>query len=178
MALAVAFEIRSGIVNGIAFEIAFGISIGIAFGISVGIASRIAGRIVGSVTFGIAISILYGFRFGSTFGIAVVITSFICSLRAYYYPLFSWLTWPKVRGHLYRFHPVAWDDLCAAPFPAMYRLLVSHAEYAPAAGEREIERLINNYPSQRPAALQAKTILMARKAAQEKNLRKLDTYLV
>jgi hypothetical protein len=75
---------------------------------------------------------------------------------------------------LYPWHPAAWDDLCAVPFPGLGRLLVSYAGVAPEAAEAEIERLIDTYPSQRHQALIARTILLARTAAAETDLSRLD----
>ena len=69
---------------------------------------------------------------------------------------------------------MAWDDLCNVPFPGLDRLLVVYAEQSPEAGEREIERLINNYPSQRVAALRARTRLLARSMAHQTHLANLD----
>ena len=80
----------------------------------------------------------------------------------FYHPFF---VWPRVRPHWYPYHPVAWDDLCGVPFFWLDRLLVAYTEYAPEAGKAEIERLISSYPSQRLAALRARTTLLAREAA-------------
>ena len=88
---------------------------------------------------------------GIAFGIAIVTTL----LRAYYQPLYFWMAWPTPRPGLYRFHPVAWDDLCRLPFPGLDRLLLAYAGCNAEAGRREIERLITSYPSQRTAALRA-----------------------
>jgi hypothetical protein len=54
------------------------------------------------------------------------------------------------------------------------RLLVAFAEHDREAGSREIERLIDHYPSQRMVALRAKARLIAREAADQK-LALLDT---
>jgi hypothetical protein len=82
--------------------------------------------------------------------------------------------WPTIHGRWYPWHPTAWDDLCALPFPGLGRLLVAYAEGAPAAAEAEIERLIDSYPSQRHQALIARTILLARAAAAATYLGRLD----
>ena len=79
----------------------------------------------------------------------------------------------NVRGPWYRFHPVAWDDLCLVPFPELDRLLTAFAEHAPEAGTAEIERLIGTYPSQRMAALRARTRLIAREAGRASDLTRL-----
>ncbi len=153
----------------------------IAVGIAVGSAGGIAGGIAFGIAFGIAVGIAVGIAFGIAFGIAIGIAGgiavIICSLRVYYHPFYWWLTWPKPRDRFYPYHPVAWDDLCSVPFPRLDRLLVAYTEFAPEAGKQEIERLIQSYPSQRHAALKAKTILLARQAAYEKNLTKLATLL-
>jgi len=181
IAFGIAFGIAVGIAVGIAFGIAFGIAGGIAVGIAFGIAGGIAGGIAVGIAIGIAVGIAVGIAFGIAFGIAIGIAGgiavIICSLRVYYHPFYWWLTWPKPRDRFYPYHPVAWDDLCSVPFPRLDRLLVAYTEFAPEAGKQEIERLIQSYPSQRHAALKAKTILLARQAAYEKNLTKLATLL-
>ena len=96
------------------------------------------------------------------------------SLRAYYLPLHLFYVWPVVSARWYPTHPVAWDDLCSVPFPGFDRLLVAYAEYAPQAGTHEIERLIDSYPSQRMAGLRARTRLLARAAARQPVLSRLD----
>ena len=181
IAFGIAFGIAVGIAVGIAFGIAFGIAGGIAVGIAFEIAGGIAGGIAVGIAIGIAVGIAVGIAFGIAFGIAIGIAGgiavIICSLRVYYHPFYWWLTWPKPRDRFYPYHPVAWDDLCSVPFPRLDRLLVAYTEFAPEAGKQEIERLIQSYPSQRHAALKAKTILLARQAAYEKNLTKLATLL-
>jgi hypothetical protein len=52
-------------------------------------------------------------------------------------------------------------------------LLVAYAEHAPEAGPAEIERLISTYPSQRMAALCARTRLIARQAGRSSDLTEL-----
>lgn len=178
IALGISFGIVFGIVLritdksavGIAGVIALGIFVGIVGGIVVGI----TGVIASGITFGIiATGTFFRLAVASTFSIVFL----ICALRVYYYPFYWWLIWPKPRGHLYPYHPVAWDDLCGVPFPGLDRLLLAYAEYAPETGKQEIERLIQNYRSQKHAALKAKTILLARQGAHEKDLTKLETLL-
>ena len=95
-----------------------------------------------------------GIAFGISVGIAV--------LRGYYYLIDYGSSGGYYKGRWYRFHPVAWDDVCSLPVPGLHRLLVAYAELAPAAGNAEIERLISSYPSQRMQALRARTTLIAR----------------
>jgi hypothetical protein len=166
IAFAITLAIAFGIAGGITFEITFVIAFLVTVGIAVGITSGIAAGIVFGITNGIIIVILSGSTSGIVSGIAFGITFIISVWRAYYHPFYWWLVWPKLRGHLYPYHPVAWDDLCSVPFPRLDRLLVAYAEYAPELGKREIERLIQSYPSQRHAALKAQNILLARQAAQ------------
>ncbi|MEP7013013.1 MAG: ATP-binding protein [Acidobacteriota bacterium] len=89
---------------------------------------------------------------------------------------FVWLC-RSSRPELYRFHPVAWDDACLLPFPGLDRLLVGYAERFPTEGIREIDRLIDTYPSQRSAALRARAILLAREASGTADLARLDDTL-
>ena len=107
-------------------------------------------------------------------GIVVGIAIGITILRAYYHPLHIIFVWPTPHGNWYSFHPVAWDDPISLPFPRLEQLLVAYAEQAPDAANQEIERLIDTYPSQRMAALKARTTLIARKAREEINLANLD----
>jgi hypothetical protein len=182
IAMGIAFGIAAGITAGIAVGIAsgitLGIAVGIAFGIVFGIAAGIAIGIPSGIVYGTAVWIASGIGSGIGFGIAIGIPSGIAvgiaSLRAYYHPLHPFFVWPQAKGRWYRFHPVAWDDLCSLPFPGLDRLLVAYAEDTPAAGQQEIERLITTYPSQRLAALRAWTRLLARQARRETRLTRLD----
>ena len=142
------------IAGGIAFGIAGGISFAISRGIAGGIAVGIAGGIAGGIAFGIA------------FGIT--------SLRVFYHPLHLLFIWPAALGSHYRLHPVAWDDMCSVPFPGLHRLLLAYAEESPPAADREIERLISGYPSQRLEALRARAALIARRAGRQTDLAQLD----
>ncbi len=79
-----------------------------------------------------------------------------------------------MNGRAYPWHPVAWDDLCSLPFARLDRLLVAYAEHDRTAALAEIERLISDYPSQRPSALRARTRLVVRAAAGAPSLASLD----
>ena len=180
----IAAGIVAGIVAGIAFGIAGGSSEGIAFeiageiaaGIIFGIAGGIAGGIAVGIAVGISIGMAYGITAGITYGIAVGITLLFFILRAYYTPFSLFFVWPNIMSRWYPYHPVAWDDLCALPFPKLDQLLVGYAEYAPSLGHAEIERLINHYPSQRMAALRARVILLARATQQTQSLAELSDF--
>ncbi|MEO5374501.1 MAG: ATP-binding protein [Alphaproteobacteria bacterium] len=98
----------------------------------------------------------------------------IAEPRAYYLIPHLFFVWPEVRGRWYPAHPVAWDDLCGVPFPLLDQLLAAYAEHDAEAGGREIGRLIDTYPAQRPAALRAQARLIARAAGREADLARLD----
>lgn len=134
-------------------------------------------KILNGILVGVVCGILWGIDGRITRGIIGGIVCVVLVLRVYYHIFYWWLLWPKPLGRLYRFHPVAWDDLCIVPFPRLDRLLMAYTEYVPEAGKREIERMIQSYPSQRHAALKAKTILLARQTAHEKNFANLGTLL-
>ena len=166
--------IAGGIARGIAVGIADEIAVGSAFWIAVGIAG---GIVVGSVV-GIVGGIVVGSVVGSVVGIAVgsVVSgssSGASSSRCFYHVVHPVFVWPNVHGSWYRFHPVAWDDLCAVPFPGLDRLLVAYAEHVTEAGAAEIERLIDTYPSQRMAALLARTRFIVREAGRSSGLTEL-----
>lgn len=186
IAFGIAGGVALGITVGIGFEItvgiAFGVAFGIAGGVAFGVAFRIAGGIALGIAFGIADEIVGGFAGGfageialsTAFRIAIVIPVVIAATRAYYYPAHLFFVWPVVQGHAYPRHPVAWDDLCSLPFVGLHRLLVAYQGIAPEAADREIERLIDSYPTQRREALKARTILVARAAADERDLARID----
>jgi hypothetical protein len=162
--------ITAGISAGVSGGISMGISLGIASGIATGTAVWITGGIVGGIAAGIAVGIAFGIAFGIAGGIAFA----IAVLRVYYHPLHLGFLWPAVQARWYRFHPVAWDDMCSLPFSGLHRLLVAYAELPPDGGKAEIERLISSYPSQRMQALRARTTLIARAAGAESDLARID----
>ncbi len=194
LAIGLAARIASGIAAGITLGIAVGITLGIAFGIAFGITERVAigvaiggaagvaGGIVGGTAFGVFVGTLAGILIGTIAGIPVGILigalvgvlSWTALFRAYYQPLQPFFVWPKVRGHWYPYHPVAWDDCCRLTFPGLDRLLVDYYEREPKAAQREIARLIDAYPSQRFQAQRASAILVARRASQTRDLSRLD----
>lgn len=94
--------------------------------------------------------------------------------RLYYLPVHFCFLWPRLKPRAYRLHPVAWDEVCFLPFPGLDRLLVAYAEHDLDNGGKEIERLIDTYPTQRQAALRAKAILVARRAGEVDELARLD----
>ncbi len=181
IACGIAIGISSGIAVGIAFGIAFGttseIAFGVVFGIAVGIAFGVAFGIAVRIAFGIAVGIAFGIAFGVAveiaFGIALGITLTISISRCYYYPLHFILMAPAIRKRFFRYHPIMWDDLCSTPFWKLDKLLVDNAAQYPEHGNSEIERLIKDYPAQRLAALKAKVTLIARNAANIKELSNL-----
>lgn len=173
----IAVGIAAGIVNRIASGRVFGIANGIAFGSILGIAAgvnMIADGTVFETSEDIGFEVIRGIVLGIAGGIVGVIASVITILRLYYLLPHFFFLWPKPQGDWYRHHPVAWDDLCSVPFPGLDRLLLAYADSAPAAAEREIERLIESYPSQRFQALKAKAALIARRAGREPDLTRLD----
>jgi hypothetical protein len=198
--------IAGGITAGTIFAgeigvVAIGIVNGIAGGIAAGMATGIATRIAGGIAFGIAFGIFAamvagsfeeaakGIPIGSALGIATRIFEGLASgivvgtamgvayLRAYYEPVHLWFVWPALQARWYRFHPVAWDDLCSLPFPGLHRLLLAYARISPEAGNAEIERLISGYPSQRMEALRARVALLAREAGTQRDLARLDAII-
>jgi hypothetical protein len=174
----IAFGMAGGIGVGMADGIGVGIALGVAFGIALGIALGIAGGIgVGMAAgtgVGIALGIAGGNALGIVGGIALGIGVGVAVSRCFYQIVHPAFMWPHVQSRWYPFHPVAWDDLCADPFPRLDRLLVAYAESAPEAGEMEIERLIETYKSQRMAALRARTRLIARESGRLRDLRLLS----
>ncbi len=185
MAIGIGIWMVIGIGIGTAGGISVGATGGIIKGIGIGVFAGIFARIFGGIAFGIdegigvwiGVGIGTGTAFGITFGIFGGIAFGIASLRAYYHPFCLFFTWPTLQGRWYPWHPVAWDDLCSLPFPRLDRLLAAYADHDPTAARTEIERLIDHYPSQRMAALRAKTRLIARTSAQEKNLSRLNAHL-
>ncbi len=161
-----------------------GIFVGICFGLSnstpplIRITFAILSGISAGTGMGLYSKFWYGISYGISYQLGLGLAMGIALLRMYYFSVhlfFTWFIWPVTRGRWYPWHPVAWDDLCAVPFPALDRLLLAYAGCNRAAALQEIERLIDNYPSQRMAALRAKAILQVREAANEQRLSRLDT---
>ncbi len=159
-----AFGIAAGIALGIAFGIASGIASGILGGIAGGIAFEIAGGIAVGIALGIAVGNALGVTFGIAFGISLGIAFGIAVTRFYYLAPHLAFFWPKPHASWYRWHPVAWDQLCSIPFPRFDLLLTNYFELNPVEAEAEIERLISTYPSQRSSALRARCRVVARKS--------------
>ena len=150
------------------FEIAFWLAIGLAVGIAVGLAEETA--LVFGVTF-----LYFALASEAYAGIVAALVAFVTTIsKAYYQPLHPFFLWPKVRGSWYPYHPAAWDDECWLAFPGLDRLLVAYHKQEREAAEREIERLIDSYPSQRFQALRAKAILLAGQAGETRDLSYLD----
>jgi hypothetical protein len=190
IAEAIAFWLASGLTLGITHGLAFGVTRGMAAGISVGIANGIGfgirlGTAVG-ITRRIALGVAFVILFGSVFVLALgMVGGIACGmaggiaygtvlLRTYYQLVHPFFVWPKVHGHRYRYHPVAWDDVCSLPFPGLDRLLVAYTEEDYIAGLLEMARLVLSCPSQYEQVLRAQVRLLAREAARETNLARLD----
>ena len=164
----------------IALLIAFGLAGGIAIGITKGIArGSILGLFSGIFfipyvlmgTFDVNINtIFYGIIGAITFGLAAG----ILLPRTYYLVYHNLFIWPRLQATWYPYHPVAWDDLCGVPFAGLDKLLAGYAEIKPEAGQQEINRLINTYPTQRQSALRAQCRVIARTAGRETLLSRLD----
>ena len=100
--------------------------------------------------------------------------SFIISYRAYYWLYHLLFIVPNLKPQAYPNHPVAWDDRCEITFIGLDKLLAGYAEIEPESGNKELARLIDNYPPQRMTALRAKVRLIARSAGHERHLFRLD----
>ncbi|MGH9836010.1 MAG: AAA family ATPase, partial [Blastocatellia bacterium] len=158
----IAIGIARGIVGGIALGVASGVAVGITEGVAVGIRRGIALAIAGGIAVGAVIGIAAGIAVGIAFGIFGGASFLFFIFRLYYYPYHLALTWTKPTSRKYCLHPVAWDDLCPIPFIGLHNLLVNYADKNGGEGVDEIERLINNYPSQQMQAWFAKVVLLAR----------------
>ena len=197
LALGLAFCVDSALA-GLAAGLGFGLALGTGFNldyialslsvsffgglaVSIGIertgdlASTLGAAIfiVCTAIIAVDLTINRGFSLGLAFGLTFVFFFF-----RLYYILFYFL-WLRSRVlKEYRLHPVAWDDQCLLPVPGLDLALVAYAERDPAAGKREIDRLIDEYVSQRGAALRAQATLIARRAAKIEDLTRLDESLV
>ncbi len=163
-----------GIVLGIVVGIAGGIVLGIAGGIRVGIVGGIFVGIAGGIVLGILVGTDKGIASGFAAGIACLIYYFVAYFRAYYQPLHWLFVWPRERADWYTRHPVSWDGVCLLPFPGLDRLLVAYHGISHVLAEREINRLIDFYPSQKHQALRARTRLLARETAAQPDLTKIN----
>lgn len=180
----ITFVIVYGFASGFAEGIAEGVAVGIVLGIATmifitifivfdgGMATNEKDFLIWLAT-GIATWIVGGIVGGIAQGIASAIAITAILTRSYYLPIHVLFLWPRLRYQSYLKHPVAWDDLCVVPFPGLDRLLADYAEYEPQAGEREIDRLIDNYPTQEGSGLRALARLIARRAGRETDLARL-----
>jgi hypothetical protein len=145
----------------LAVEMMNGITFGMAAGVLLTVirAKSFHGRDVWEVFWlvllGVGVGLSLAFEgegvVGAAFGIAWGLGVAIASTRIYYHLVHPLFIWPRLQGHWYPHHPVAWDDLCSVSFPGLDLLLVEYTEKARESGIEEIERLITNYPSQRIA---------------------------
>ena len=166
-----------GLASGIALGVALGFSLG---AISLKKNSGIIIAVVLGITGGIARgwstgNFLESWSAGIILGIAIGIPFTTSILRMYYYLIYPFFLWPTVQGPWYRHHPVAWDKTCRVPFPKLYLLLVDYAQIQPKESRKEIERLINDSPSQRRQALRAKVVLLAQEASNIDSLEQLNS---
>jgi AAA ATPase domain len=164
--------LTGALTGGLVFGLATGLTAGVAFA-SVGLTLGT----VGGIAFGISIGSVSGLQAGIGAGAGWIMGLLTFYFRLYYLPAHLWFLWPRLKPKAYQWHPVAWDEVCPLPFPGLDRLLVAYAEHDPEAGEKEVERLIDTYPTQRQAALRAKAILVARRAGEVEELARLDEAL-
>ena len=113
IALGIASGIFLGIGGGIGSEIASGISLGIFSGIVFGLIGELIGGIASGLAIGIGGGISIGFNATDSSTVIVYGICYIISIfRIYYYPMHLFFVLQCAVGRRYRFHPVAWDDLC------------------------------------------------------------------
>ena len=201
IAIAILFGFGRAPVVGLVLGAMNGFVVGIGIGLCIGLVilfgfGFISGFLAG-IGIGLVINLAIGFLTGHTRGlrrwqvlggVLIIAISFVLRgegrlafllgagiglTRLYYLAVNSFFVWPKVRGHLYPAHPVAWDDLCTFAFPGLDRLLVAFTEAMPTEGANEIERLITAYPSQRMEAFKARIVVLARESANLSDLTRL-----
>jgi energy-coupling factor transporter ATP-binding protein EcfA2 len=197
LAIGLALGLAFGLAASLASDLHGGLAGGLAVGLAFGLAGDLAGSLAYSVAFGLFFGIASSLARSLAFILAAILTgsfaggiggnfagSLVCAffyllgfLRLYYLPLHFFSIWPRVRADLYRFHPLSWDHVCLLPFPGLDRLLLAYVGRDSNAGELEIDRLINKYPSQGMAAVRARTIGVARFAAALQDLARLDEVL-
>lgn len=186
--------LAGGMAGGLLSDLAFVIVCGLVTGFVSGMfsSSFLGSKSVWGIALGLCLS--QGLLFASIGALAIGVTalrriglagvlyyyttyslvSCIVFLRLYYQPLNSWYLFAFSPALFRRWHPVFWDFNCVLAFPGLEYLLIQYAEQDSADGATQIERLISEYPAQRPPALRAKTILIAREATHVKTLTGLD----
>lgn len=180
LAVGLAVGLAAGLAVSLAGDLAGALSSGLAGGLAFGLAFGLAGDLVGGLGLGLGLGLFGSLQSdspedGSAFG--WYIGFFGTYFRLYCLPIHAFVLLRGTQPGLFRFHPVAWDDVYLLPFPGLDRVLVRYSEHDPAAGKREIERLIDTRSSQRDAALRARVILVAREAADIADLARLDDVL-
>jgi hypothetical protein len=116
-------------------------------GVAVGSASLVSG--------------IFGPKFFLVFGMVYTLSFF----RAHHFLCHVFCLWIGRGPGVYRFHPVAWDEVCFLPFPGLEDLLVEYVEHDSVPGKRAANRLVDKHPGQRRQILRAQVILVARYAA-------------
>jgi hypothetical protein len=164
----------------------FGLILTIGSGLAAGFVATVFVGLGGAVNSAIRLGVLGGLAAGigavsHGFGIQAIVgylTAFgIVLVRAYYWPPFFFLTWPKPNGRLYYLCPAVWDSVLLLPYPRLASMLVAYATQDRNAAEEEIQRLISSYPAQRGPALKARTIIIAREAARIQRFAQLSELL-
>lgn len=126
-----------------------------------------ARTVVLGVVVGSGVGSAQGILLGSTAGLA----SAIAVARAYYFPIQLLFASSLMHTRYYSLHPVAWDSMCSLPSPRLGVLLADYAAVDRARADQEIDRLIDEYPSQRGQALQGRARLIARDCAAPRSRR-------
>jgi hypothetical protein len=145
----------------IAFDIAFGAALGSALGVAVGISIGLGARTSIGVALGVVLFIVVGFIFGYLiFGVSAGLTFF----RLATYPfevIISTATyfWGRARpnrvAQVWRYCPVAWNELIWLPLPYVSKILTLLVKQDREEGFRQIAFVAAERPLQRRVALEA-----------------------
>ena len=142
--------------GGVAGGVAFGVAAGVALGVAVGVALGVAG--------GVALGMAMGVAIGLAGGVAISLSYWLTYFRLATYPFDVALSvatyyvgrqWPNVVARVWRWCPVAWNEVIWLPLPYVDKLLILLVRHDPNEGFRQIAFVAAERRLQRRAAVAA-----------------------
>jgi hypothetical protein len=143
-----------GIVLGVVLGVAPGVARGVAYGVAFGVGASVVASVISTVAAGVAASL------------AAVPTYWVTYFRLATYPIEALISWgiyrfaraqPSRAVHLWRFFPVAWNEVIYLPLPGIRKLLALMVQQDRAEGFRQIAFVAAERSLQRRAAAGALT---------------------
>ena len=176
MAFSVAGGVGFGLTIGVAFGVAFGVAVGVGRGVWRGMAAGVAGGVAapvvfgvigvldGSLTRGVAAGVARGMAFGVAIGVSFTLALWITHFRLVSYPLdfainiaayFVARRNPQSSFRVWRWCPVAWNEVIWLPLPFVGKLMVLMAQQNREEAFKQIAFVAAERSLQKRAAVKA-----------------------